>query len=261
VVNANLFAKTEEHLAKHRLLHHITSAATASNDLAHALTTIVDGLSTALPGNRIMVLFRNDQGAYEVRASAGYEQDLSLLRVQPGEGIIGLAASEKRPVRVVDTESEPLYVPLVEGVRSEIAVPILFMDEVIGVLNIESEHPNAFDENDQEILGTLGNSLGAIIANARLITQVRQQTERQKQLFEITSRIRRSVDVNTILKTSAAELARVVQANRARIEITAGKAGLPQVDAPVIEQPAARKNGKSNGHHGPNGKHAQEAAE
>jgi GAF domain-containing protein len=80
------------------------------------------------------------------------------------------------------------------------------------VLNVESEHLHAYNEHDQDILGTLAGSLAGIIINARL-------AERQQSLFEITNKIRQSVDVETILETTATELAKALQARRARVEV------------------------------------------
>jgi GAF domain-containing protein len=99
------------------------------------------------------------------------------------------------------------------------AIPLLYRSELLGVLNVESELLAAYAENDEELLGTLGGSLAAIIANARLLEQIRGQAERERILFEITDRIRRTTDMDTILATTASELTRAVGANRARIRV------------------------------------------
>ncbi|MGC8856046.1 MAG: hypothetical protein ACP5QU_04530, partial [Anaerolineae bacterium] len=65
----------------------------------------------------------------------------------------------------------------------------------------------------------------AIIANARLLEQIRAQAERERLLFEVTSKIRRSTDMQTILATTASELSRVVGARRIRIHINPLSAG------------------------------------
>jgi GAF domain-containing protein len=77
----------------------------------------------------------------------------------------------------------------------------------------------AYDENDQEILATLGNNLGSIIANANLVSRVRKQVERQRQLYEITGRIRRSNDIETILQTSVNEIGQAIRAQNVRVRI------------------------------------------
>jgi sigma-B regulation protein RsbU (phosphoserine phosphatase) len=96
---------------------------------------------------------------------------------------------------------------------------LIYRNELLGVLNVESEQINAYTENDEEMLGTLGGSLAAIIANAQLMEQIRQQSERERLLFEVTNKIRRSSDIQTILMTTASELNRVVGARYTQIKI------------------------------------------
>ena len=98
---------------------------------------------------------------------------------------------------------------------------------------MESEHIGAYNENDEEMLGTLAGSLAAIIANARLVDQIRKQAERERLLYEISSKIRRSTDMQTILSTTINELRRVTGARRTQIDIgiTTSESGIPNVAA------------------------------
>jgi GAF domain-containing protein len=70
------------------------------------------------------------------------------------------------------------------------------------------------------MLGTLGGSLAAIIANARLLEQIRQQVERERIVYEVTSKIRRSTDIQSILATTASELTRITGSRQTKIQIT-----------------------------------------
>ncbi len=88
---------------------------------------------------------------------------------------------------------------------------------------MESEKTNAYTENDEEMLGTLGGSLAAIISNARLLEQIRSQAERERALYEITSKIRRSTDMQSILAITASELTKAVGAHRTHIKISTGE--------------------------------------
>jgi PAS domain S-box-containing protein len=224
IVNADLFSETEENIAKHRFLHQITTGAASATTQDEALMTTVQGLKTALGSDRVAVYMLTKDGTLEIRASAGYDQmDLSQVKISQGEGAVGLAFLGRHPVLVKDTQVDNRFAPLDEEVRSQLAVPILYTDRAIGALCIGSMQPAAYDENDQEILGSLGSTLGAIIANTQLMSQVRQQVEQQRQIYEITSKIRKSSEIETILQTSARELATVFKAQRANIRIKAGE--------------------------------------
>ena len=99
------------------------------------------------------------------------------------------------------------------------AVPLAYRGELLGVLNVESDVTDAYDEDDEEMLSTLAGSLAGIISNARLIERVRQQVDREKTLFEVASKIRRSTDMQTIMSTTASELSKVLGARRAQITL------------------------------------------
>jgi sigma-B regulation protein RsbU (phosphoserine phosphatase) len=223
------------------VLRQITIAASSSTNLEDALLNVVRGLQTVMPGDRIAVLMMAGDDLLQVNASTGFAGTRHLqAHVAPGQGIIGQAAVEKRPIRVDDALSDPRYVAIDPDVRSELAVPILFGEELLGVLDMESTRAAAFDENDQEIFGALGNNLGGVIANLRLVGQVRQQVLRERQLFEVTSKVRRSVDLGMILETSAQELARALGARKASIRIHAGPATL------TVEEKRDGRNGSGD---------------
>jgi len=220
VVNSELFAETQEHLAQHRLLHHITTTAASGTTLDEALQSAVNGLQVTLGGDRVAILLADrEKKMLEVRAAVGYANNVYSIRIPMGSGITGWVASHRKTLRINNVLQDTRYIEASSNTRSEMAIPLLYRSELLGVLNVESELVAAYAENDEELLGTLGGSLAAIIANARLLEQIRGQAERERILFEITDRIRRTTDMDTILATTASELTRAVGANRARIRI------------------------------------------
>jgi len=221
VINTELFAETQEHLAQHRLLHHITTTAASGTTLDEALQSAVNGLQVTLGGDRVSILLADrDKKMLEVKAAVGYAEDVFALRIPVGSGITGWAAAHRRTLRVNDVMQDIRYIEGSSNTRSEMAIPLLYRSELLGVLNVESEQLAAYAESDEELLGTLGGSLAAIIANARLLEQIRAQAERERILFEISDKIRRTTDMQTILATTASELTRALGASSARIKLT-----------------------------------------
>ena len=220
VVNTELFAETQEHLAQHRLLHHITTTAASGTTLDEALQSAVNGLQVTLGGDRVSILLADrEKKSLEVKAAVGYASNVFDIRIPIGVGITGWAAAHRRTLRVNNVLQDTRYIEASPNTRSEMSIPLLYRSELLGVLNVESEQLSAYAENDEELLGTLGGSLAAIIANARLLEQIRGQAERERILFEITDKIRRTTDMETILATTASELTRATGANRARIRV------------------------------------------
>jgi GAF domain-containing protein/HAMP domain-containing protein len=220
VVNTELFSETQEHLSQHRLLHHITTNAASGTTLEEALESAVNGLQVTLGGDRVTILLANrEKNALEVKASTGYAEDITKIEVPIGSGITGWAAAHKRPLRVQNVTEDPRYIAVSSNTHSELAIPLVYRNEILGVLNVESELIDAYTENDEEMLGTLGGSLAAIIANARLVEQIRIQAERDRLIYEVTSKIRRSTDIQSIMIATANELTRLTGARYAKIQI------------------------------------------
>ncbi len=221
VVNSELFAEAQERLSQHRLLHHVTTAAASSTTIEEALNSAVQGLQVTLGGDQISILLANkEQKTLEVRSSIGYPNDESArLKIPFGVGITGWVASHRQAQRINDVTKDSRYIAVNPKVRSELAIPLIYRNEVLGVLNVESPRLNAYTENDEEMLGTLAGSLAAIIAHSRLLEQFRQQIERERLLYEITNKIRRTTDPQKILAVTADELSKAMNTRRTDIVV------------------------------------------
>ncbi|MGD0613518.1 MAG: GAF domain-containing protein [Anaerolineales bacterium] len=224
VINSELFAETQEHLSQHRLLHHVTTAAASGTTIEEALNSATQGLQVTLGGDRVAILLANkEKKLLEVKSVAGYSEEVKQVVIPYGSGITGAVANQQQPLRIDDVTQDPRYIQVASNVRSELAIPLLYRSELLGVLNVESDQIGAYSESDEELLGTLGGSLAAIIANARLLDQIRRQVDRERLLYEITSKIRRSTDMQTIMSTTTSELSRVFGARRAEIKINVNR--------------------------------------
>src|SRR5580704_9673858 len=111
------------------------------------------------------------------------------LRLPLNHGITGTSASERRAIRVADTLNDPRFVQMEADVivRSELVVPLLLGDRLIGVLDLESTDPNAFTAEHERMLATLGSYIAIALENARLYQEARQ-TERRLQTDLATAR-------------------------------------------------------------------------
>ncbi len=232
VNKTELFAETQEHLSQHRLLHHITTSAASGSTLDEALTATVEGLQVTLGGDRVTILLSDEEREnLVVKAWVGYSEEADNLIIPFGSGITGWVAAHRKPLRVSDITQDARYIEVSANTRSELALPLIFRSDILGVLNVESEQVSAYTENDEEMLGTLAGSLAAIIANARLVEQIRKQAERERQLYEISSKIRRSTDLQTILSTTIKELNRATGARRTEISV-----GIPESEPVTLPE-------------------------
>lgn len=184
------------------------------------MESAVNGLQVTLGGDRVTILLTNrEKNTLEAKASTGYAGEAANVEIPIGSGITGWVAAHKRPLRIKNVVEDPRYILVSSNTRSELAVPLVYRNELLGVLNVESEMVDAYTENDEEMLGTLGGSLAAIIANARLLEQIRVQAERDRLVYEVTTKIRRSTDIQSIMAATANELSRITGARYAKVQI------------------------------------------
>ena len=221
IQNADLYTHTNQNLSRYRLLHQITAANVQSISVDDAIHNAVDTLHQALPDAKITYFTIDEKNQLLVRASSGYTiPEQANRRIMLGQGVVGQVARDRKPMRVDDSQADNSYRPLAVDTNSILAVPVVFADQLMGVLNIESTTLALFDESDQEFVTTVSDNMASIISNIRLLDQVREQVDRQQKLFEISNKIRRSVDIETIMQTSVTEICAAMNIPKATIRIT-----------------------------------------
>lgn len=104
----------------------------------------------------------------------------SRFRVSLNEGVTGHAAAAKKPIRVDDVRLDPRYVTCdsCDLVHSEMVVPLLIQDRLIGVLDLESSHLAAFNAGHERILVALGPFIAIALENSRLYQDARENEQR-----------------------------------------------------------------------------------
>jgi phosphoserine phosphatase RsbU/P len=158
------------------------------------------------------VLLVEGDGSYlRHRFSIGYPKDLAdRLRIPLGQGITGTAAATGHSVRVGNTASDPRYINAIDSVRSELAVPLMLQNRCVGVLDVQSRHPDYFTRDQQSILTLLASRLSAAIENARLFERVRTQADTLLLLNEVGRETSSILDVEELLRRAAEQTKRVI---------------------------------------------------
>jgi sigma-B regulation protein RsbU (phosphoserine phosphatase) len=107
-------------------------------------------------------------------------EDISVSSVPLGHGLVGTAAALRQAIRVPNARLDPRYVRCVSGieVNSELVVPLVFKDRLLGLLDFESARYDAFSARHEQLLATLASSLAIALENALLYERLRSEEQR-----------------------------------------------------------------------------------
>ena len=169
--------------------------------------TIIGILESYLEWHHAVVRYKRD-GSDELEiigftapgvTTANYQTETKRLKNlvgNTGKGMNGWAIQHKKAVRSGDLPSDPRYVKTFPGIHSGMYAPMIAEEKVLGIISIESETPNAFNELDEQLLSTLAN----ITANAIQRNNHSEQTELQIQRLRALRAIDEAISANLDLK-------------------------------------------------------------
>jgi sigma-B regulation protein RsbU (phosphoserine phosphatase) len=126
------------------------------------------------------------QNELTIAYSVGYPTDVAHgLRLRVGHGLVGAAVADGQPILVNDVHTDPRYVEAVPGSNAELVVPLRRKGKVIGALNLLSDTPGQFTEEDEQMLRQFGAHVAVAIENALLVEHDREYTSTLETLAEI----------------------------------------------------------------------------
>jgi sigma-B regulation protein RsbU (phosphoserine phosphatase) len=158
----------------------------------------------------ILLLNEKTQELY-FRFQVGYSREIAeRVRIKVGEGVTGIAAQRREAILVDDVSKYPQYISAAHNVRSELAVPLIIKNRLIGVIDIESPEPNHFTEEHKRLLTLIGSRMAVGIENARLYTRTTRQARTLVLLNEIARELTSILNVDELLKRIAELLSRLI---------------------------------------------------
>ena len=189
LVNARLYEQSRHDADAFETLAEIGRDVASILDLDELITRIAQ-LTRRLIDYRTFGLFLlNEDDELEIKVGVKYGEKVEVPRIGMGEGLVGYAALHREPVLVADVSQDPRYIKVVDDVRSELAIPLLLKDRVIGVIDLESPEPDAFSKRDVEILTLLAGQAAVAIENANLYDEVRRGQERLEKEVRFAQRV------------------------------------------------------------------------
>ena len=184
------------------LLVEVADVLNTTLDLDTLLQRVAEVVKRVIDYEIFSILLLNERAQeLRFRFQIGYEPDfVAKTRVKVGEGVTGRAVKERQPVLVNDVTKERHYIEAVPRVRSELAVPLITKNRVIGVIDIEAPQPGYFKEEHARLLMLIASRIAVSIENARLYSRVVRQAGTLALLNEISRDLTSILNLDQLLK-------------------------------------------------------------
>jgi len=157
------------------------------------------------------ILLLNDRtNELRMRFQIGHTSEVQRMSFPMGKGVVGQVAATRQPMLINDVSTVPGYIPANPSVRSELAVPLIVKNRLIGVMDLESEQPGYFKPEHLRLLTLTASRIAQAIENARLYARVSRQAETLTVLNEIATELTSILDLDPLLAKVGQLLRRLI---------------------------------------------------
>jgi sigma-B regulation protein RsbU (phosphoserine phosphatase) len=194
------------------LLIEVGEQITSTLDLDELMKRIAELVRRVMDYQVFAILLLNEKTQeLRVHSSVGHpEAAVKNLHIKVGEGIVGRAVVEKHSILVNDVRRDPAYIKSVTSVKSELAVPLILKQRVIGVMDLEADSPDYFTDQHVNLLEMLAGRMAMAIENARLYNRTLRQARTLQLLNEISRELSSVLVLNDLLRRVGALTKRLV---------------------------------------------------
>ncbi len=149
--------------------------------------------------NVAILLLDKDTRELHPRCVIGWDPGHDSIRLPLEQGITGSAARQKRPIYAPDVSKDANYVSTAKSTRSELAIPLMVRDEVVGVLDCQSENENHFDNDKIDLLTLFSTQASMALQNAHLYSLERQRAKQLEVINAIAQQTTAVLDQEELL--------------------------------------------------------------
>lgn len=224
IANARLFEATRSQLEELRVLNAVTNAgaiATSEDELLSRVTDLIAEIFS--PDNFGVLLLDKSRNALRAHPSYRGLSDIPTMALPLGKGVSGQVAKNGKPRRVSDVRLEPFYVCIDSETRSELCVPIIIDDQVVGVINAESRQLNAFNEGHTRLLATIAGQLAIAMQKIRLFEAFQRRANELESLRQASLHLASNLNLESLLEVLLKQAVQLVTVDTAHIFLYDGE--------------------------------------
>ncbi|MGQ9811438.1 MAG: SpoIIE family protein phosphatase, partial [bacterium] len=168
--NAALYQRVKREIKERELLYEVSKRISSSLDLNEVMGLILDSLQEVVRYDAGGIyLVDPDSSQIVAVTTRGYDPEAEKrVELKFGEGIVGWVANNQNPVIVPNVSRDERYLAVRESTQSEVVVPLMVGDRIVGIINLESDRLDAFTDEHVNLIKTFGSQAAISIERAKL---------------------------------------------------------------------------------------------
>lgn len=214
IENARLFEAQRSQLRLSQTLQQVGSLLTTSLSLNELYETLFDLLAQVVAYDSVSITIVNELDEIEMVAGRGFADFDAVRQTLRGipAGRINRFSIKKRYAVIPDTYNDPRWVYIKETAysRSWIGAGLFAKDHFLGILNLDSKTPNAYDENSAATVDAFANQAAIALDNARLYEETRQRADELAILYELSLATAHTVKANELIDKTIQTIAQTL---------------------------------------------------
>jgi diguanylate cyclase (GGDEF)-like protein len=199
IAKAKLYNAESQRAAHLTALQSISQMVVSSLDLEKIFATVVEVLHDTFKYPYVSI-YRLHGETLHLGGQVGYPPELVYHEIPINRGVLGRTVRSRQPQFILDVSTDPDFLRAAYDVQSEICVPLLQEQTVLGALNIESSPPRFLTEVDLQLLITFAGQAAIAIENARIFTEMQRRVDRERLLFTATRDFTAGLDTEAVLQ-------------------------------------------------------------
>ncbi len=194
------------------LLLEVADVVNTTLDLDTTLRRVAELVRKVIDYEIFAILLLNEKTQeLRFRFQVGYPREVTeRLRIKVGQGVTGVAAQQRQAILVGNVSKIPQYIPAVPNVHSELAVPLVVKNRLIGVMDLEARQVDYFTEEHKQLLTLIASRMAVGIENARLHTRTTRQARTLVLLNEIARELTSILNLDELFNRIAELLSRLI---------------------------------------------------
>lgn len=173
LVRASLYARTQNDLLTLTTIQNISKLIVSSLDIATISQTVVQNLKEAFQYTHVSIYVLKED-YLQLTAQVGYKEEMVLNKIHISQGVAGKTVRTRTAQFIEDTSKDDIFLQADQHLKSEICIPLLKEDIVLGILNVESDKQNRLTRSDMSLLTTIAGPIALALDNARLHSELKQ---------------------------------------------------------------------------------------